>query len=98
RPLPPSFPTRRSSDLGVAAFAGSGTGGTVVAAFAGGGVTLTGGGATAVVGLAAPAGGIGFTGGGVGAVVPMPRRSRNVVSGFWRSEEHTSELQSRGHL
>src|SRR5439155_8630800 len=35
---------------------------------------------------------------GSGAKDPKPLRERARESGFGRSEEHTSELQSRGHL
>src|SRR5439155_9703444 len=94
-PVLPSSPTRRSSDLGDG---GRGAG----AAPARGGRGATAAGPRCPVESSAPATSSGAAAGGRGgrggATAGIETLSADRRAEFERSEEHTSELQSRGHL
>src|SRR5207244_11527911 len=92
---PPSFPTRRSSDLGGAARgvgAAGGAAGRMGGAAGGGAARGAGGGAARGAGGGAARG---AAAGGAGAAMGPENRG---MAGVRRSEEHTSELQSPDHL
>src|SRR5262249_61936704 len=84
----PSFPTRRSSDLGCRPLGGRGGGRTA----ADGGGTDGGGVAEAAGRVEAGAGHAG------GRAVAASQQRRSIAGAGTRSEEHTSELQSLTNL